>query len=309
MAGVTNAVACGIDYLLAKQCADGHWEDYALPTGQSDAWITAFVGMMLAGIAAQSANAEVVAAAARRGAGWLIRHRPYPAGWGYNDTTGPDSDSTAYALLLLRTTGCAVRCEDEAWLLERWLPDDGFATYAGPGGWGMAHPDVTPVAFAALSAATQARLRGSLVRALQASRDADGTWPSYWWRTRHYSTYLNARLARALPLGLAPGPPVVLPATDRAVHSAFDLAFVTANALLYDAHAPACDQLAQTMLALQQPQGHWQGSANLRVMRHDAEDPWQHPEGELYVDREHLITTASAVHVLSQVQARCATHQ
>src|SRR6185503_10172256 len=90
---------------------------------------------------------------------WLTSVRPYTAGWGFNAATGPDADSTAYALCLLREVGQAAAPADEAWLQDRWLPGRGFATYDRLDNWGLAHPDVTPIAFRALCAEAQSRLR------------------------------------------------------------------------------------------------------------------------------------------------------
>lgn len=300
MVNVYQAIESGVGYLLKRQFADGHWEDYQLPVGRSDAWITSYVGLSLIGLARLSLHIDAGRAAARA-ASWLDQHRPYPSGWGYNATTGPDADSTGYALRLLGDTGHPLTPSDERWLLARWQPGGGFSTYAGPDGWGVAHPDVTPVAFFALSPDARRQLAPNLVRYLVASRDNDGTWPSYWWRTRHYSTYLNNRLARRLGLDLAVQPPAVNMEDNRAVHSAFDLVFVTANAFLYDNESPFCDALAAELLSAQSDDGSWQGAKNLRVTRHDAQYPWDNPAGERYADNEHLITTASAVGVLTEI--------
>ena len=302
MRDLMPAITAGCAYLLGRQHADGGWEDYDLPTGSSDAWVTAYVGVALMDVARFGLDSRA-ADAGRRGATWLSRNRASSAGWGYNAATGPDAHSTGYALRLLRAAGGGHRPEDEAWLLAHWRPNRGFATYDGPDGWGLAHPDVTPVAFAALSGAAQDRLRAELSGALSASRDADGTWPAYWWRTRHYSTYVNNRLAESLGLDLRPVAPVVTLAPDRAVYSAFDLAFVTANAALHNPSGEVCSELAESLLAFQAPDGYWPGAANMRVTRHDAPDPWNNPEGALYVDIDHLITTASALHVLAELHA------
>jgi hypothetical protein len=287
----------GIAYLLRCQRDDGHWVDYDLPTGRSDAWVTAYVGLALADVSAAHDDAR---AAAGRAAAWLAGCRAYPTGWGYNDITGPDADSTGYALRLLRRAGLAVGPEHEAWLLGHWRAEAGFATYQGPGGWGLAHPDVTPNAYAALSRPAQRRLRGEMARVLRATRAADGTWPAYWWRTRHASTWMNACLARRLLPDLPPAPPAIETGGDRAVLSALDLAFVAANAWLARGDAGAAP-LLDLLRAMQAPDGSWPGAPNLRVAHHDAADPWGAPEGALFTDGDHLITTASAVRLLARI--------
>jgi hypothetical protein len=295
--GLQAALDSGIGYLMSRQFDDGHFEDYDLPVGRSDAWITGYVGLALADVGRRRQH-DGASDAARRAASWLARNRPYPAGWGYNGITGPDADSTGYAIRLLRRAGRRVRSEDTLWLLERWRPEGGFATYDGPGSWGWAHPDVTPVAFLALPVPVRERIGPSVAWYLAESRDADGTWPSYWWRTRHYSTYLNYRLARALRPEIAARPAAVTLEDSRAVHSAFDLAFVTATARICEGASSIAQGLTAELLAMQAEDGHWPGARNLRVTRHDTEDPWGRPQGLLYEDVDHLITTASVVAVL-----------
>lgn len=271
--------------------------DYDLPTGRSDAWVTAYVGLALAEAAGLHGEA---AEAAGRAARWLARNRAYPLGWGYNAITGPDADTTGYALRLLRRAGLAMRPAHETWLLGHWRPGAGFATYEGPGGWGLAHPDVTPNAYAALSPEAQRGLSGEMAHVLRATRATDGTWPAYWWRTRHASTWMNACLARLLLPEVPVAAPAVEAGGDRAVLSAFDLAFVAANAWLAGGEAAAAP-LLDLLRGMQAPDGSWPGAPNLRVTRHDTADPWGAPQGALFADGDHLITTASVVRLLLRI--------
>jgi hypothetical protein len=293
-----RAMDIGVGYLRERQHRDGHWEDFDLPVGRSDAWVTAYVGLAMAtvGRIGERAGASAVATGAAR---WLSRNRPYKAGWGYNGVTGPDSDSTAYALRLLRATGLPIRADDEAWLLGNWQPTGGFATYHRSDGWGIAHPDVTPVAFRALPDDQQRHLRPALIRYLLRSQDTDGTWPAYWWRTRHYSTFQNGSLARELQLPNMRLSMVVTFEESRMVHSALDLVFVTAIATLTQGWSSLTRALSCEVLERQRKAGYWDGARNLRVMHHDAADPWSHPYGHLYADTDHLFTTASAVWLLA----------
>jgi hypothetical protein len=293
-----KSLNAGIVYLLEHQFSDGHWEDFDLPVGRSDGWVTAFVGLALATVDCQRTNSSAAQAAA-----WLCRQRPYPAGWGYNSITGPDSDSTGCSLLLLRTVGQSIRPEDENWLMDRWQPGGGFATYPASDGWGIAHPDVTPVAFRALSHRARHHLRSELIAYLLRSRLADGTWPAYWWRTRHYSTFLNSSLARDIGV-IFPSPSTLVSfEQSRMAYSAFDTVYILANALLAFGISHPTSALAAELLDQQESDGNWAGSENLRVMRHDTSDPWNHPNGDLYADIENLITTASAVRILATLAA------
>lgn len=289
----------GVELLLRHQHADGHWEDYHLPVGRSDAWVTAYVALRL--VASGAAREPLVDAAIGRAAAWLRRTRPYAAGWGFNGVTGPDADSTAHAVLLLRWRGGVrhgdIRSDirsDIAWLLTCWRAAGGFATFDAADGWGAPHTCVTPLAFFALPVGEQRTRRAAVARYVLATRRVDGTWPAYWWRTCCYSTYWNLRLCRALGLDS----PAVLDRVGAdagfAPRSLFDLSFIVAIAAL-ERH-PACLPLARTLIALQERDGGWAGSDDLRVTRHDV--PAGAEDGTCYRDEHGLITTASAIFAL-----------
>ena len=284
-------------YLIGHQHADGRWEDFDLPVGPSDAWMTAYTGLAVA-MSARVTGDRAARQAAARGAEWLAGHRPYDCGWGFNASTGPDADSTAFALRLLRAVEAPRQPQDEAWLAARWQPCGGCATYDADDGWGTAHPDVTAAAFFGLGDADRARLTPAVREYVRLGQDCDGSWPTYWWRARHYSTFHNLLLSRALDLAVARPSWDVTSDAGRMVHSAFDLAFVTGSVALVHS-GEAANRLVEELMTLQDPSGCWPGAANLRVTRHDAPDPFRHPAGRLFTDINHLLTTASVVHVLS----------
>lgn len=286
-----GAVAC----LAAAREADGHWTDYRLPLGASDAWVTAYVGLALA------PEPGAGRAAAGGGAAWLLAHRRGPCGWGYNAAAGPDADSTAHALLLFRALGRRVPAADTAWLLARRRPSGGFATFDAPSAWGHAHPDVTPPAFRALPAGTRGRLGPRVLRYARGARHADGSWPAYWWRTRHYATYHNLLLLRALGCPER-HLPVVRGDETRGVHTAMDLALVLATAAVGGAQRALVRGLARELVALQRPDGGWEGGPNLRVTDPACERPWDVPAGRLYTDLRGLVTTATALAALRHAE-------
>lgn len=298
-------------FLIDRQSPDGWWRDYDdLPVGPSDGWVTAYVGRALAAAAAAGV-AAAAGPAAQRAAAWLRDVRPYPAGWGYNACSGPDADSTAHALALLRECRIAADVADVAWLRARFRVNGGCATYDRRDAWGVAHIDVTPVAFLALPAAVQAELAGGVRRFIETCRGRDGGWPAYWWRSGHYSTYWNLRALGAL--GAPPPMPVVLasasggedaaptdagapaPAVAESTLSAFDLAFAVGVAALRGTPAGAG---LHRLLRQQQSDGSWPGAANLRVTDPRCFRPWEKPLGTLYIDTQRLLTTASALLVL-----------
>lgn len=294
---IADAIQAATAYLLSCQAADGHWEDYRLPVGRSDAWVTGYVGVALA----ESADCTGSHGGYLNAASWLENNRPYLVGWGYNRHTGPDADSTAFALRLLLLAGKNRRQADMAWLRQRWQRDGGFATYENNDAWGDPHSDITPAVFMALSEADQAELRESLLDFLNRRRQSDGTWPSYWWRTSHYATYWSLLVLRRqgwTPEGAAP---VVHNDEVHAVHSVFDLALVTGIASLQCAAPALTQKLSNKLIEQQRSDGAWPGGANLRVTEPNCHQPWEAARGRLYTDIDHLITTATALRVLSEI--------
>jgi len=297
------ACRTAVGNLLDLQHGAGRWEDYRLPVGSSTQWVTGFAGLALARIAAVTDDAAArsgAEAAARR----LLEHRDYAAGWGFNGRTGADADSTAVVIRLLRALELPVERRDERWLLERWRPEGGFATYEGPGYWGAVHPCVTAMAVPALAESDLEGLRGGLTAYLRRTVRPDGTWPAYWWRSHYYSTFHHLLLLRRL--GMADSsvtPPALdLPSVpETPTHlSAFETAYAAGIAWLTGEEDRA-DALLTGLLARQRFDGGWSGAPNLRVTEPDCAEPWESPRGRLYADQRGVITTASVLLVLAEI--------
>jgi Prenyltransferase and squalene oxidase repeat len=292
------AIQHAADYLIRRQDLDGHWEEYALPVGASDAWVTAYIGLALHS-AAQRRKDLLAGEAARRAAVWLHSNRPYPAGWGYNSRTGPDADSTAHALALLRATGLPAKDQDLGWLLDRWQPGGGFATFDGPEAWGVAHPDITAICFHALPSHHQALLGEDVVEYLRRTRRSDGSWPSYWWSTCFYSSFACLSLLRCLEPQTPQMTLTAFQELDR-VQSAFDLAFVLGIAVLQN-DIDLLPPLLGELLRYQSQDGGWKGAQTLRVTAWSCYSPWDEPKGKLYADTGGLISTATVLSILARV--------
>lgn len=296
MKSARDASVGAVRYLRHRQADDGHWEDYQLPTGVSDAWVTAYVGLALHEISAQD---HVVAdPASDRAARWLIGHRPYPAGWGYNDHTGPDADSTALALTLVKAAGYSALPDDEAWLRARWCADGGFATYEGPGAWGTAHPDVTPSAYLALGHADREELRQGVIDFLLRWRLPDGTWPAYWWRSNLYSTRATLDLFARLDLLDCLDDPAT--SGNLTIETNLERALALEISLMRGERSVLASRLATDLVERQRPDGSWPGGYDLRVTKPTCYSPWVYPEGRLYRDEQGLLTTASAARALAR---------
>lgn len=296
MDGIGSAIARAARFLVAHQGADGAWREYeAMPVGASDGWVSAFVGRFLAHPAVARRVPEAWAAA-QRAASYLERQAG--PGWGYNAASGPDADSTAHGLALRQQLGLPLAEADIAWLLARWRPNGGCATYDRQDAWGIAHPCVTPVAWLALPPARRMALADAVRGFILACRADDGGWPAYWWRGRHYSSFWNARaLCELAPQTLSAGLPVAPGDGD----CAFDVACAFGISVL--AGRPDM-RLGRRLLEAQQPDGHWPGAPQLLLTHPACFRPWLQPHGAYYADTHHLITTAIALDVLSL----CAVH-
>ena len=291
------AITRALEYLLSHQQTDGHWEEYSLPVGRSDAWVTGYIGYAVAE-AAPFLMPGYFMQSAVRAAEWLDTNRTYPAGWGYNGITGADADSTAWAIRLMQSVRKTSKDADIEFLLSKLCPDSGFATYDGPGFWGAAHPDVTANVYLSLSSSQQNPIKQQIIDYTISSRSEDGTWPSYWWRTCHYSTLLNLEMLMLLGLRNEFQLPVVQDNETHAIHSDFDLACVTGIAALHQTGSLAINSLVETLMFKQKNDGAWQGDENLRVTHPDCKQPWLQAQGQRYSDLVGLITTATAVRAL-----------
>lgn len=291
------AIRQAATFLVRQQHSDGYWEDYMLPVGISDAWVTGYVGYALA-------EASVVVPlrstlyAALKAAMWLTTTRPYPAGWGFNGITGADADSTACAVRLIQAVGMTLHDSDIEFMLSRLIPGSGFSTFDGPGFWGIAHPDVTANVFLSLPDVHRNAIQQQIIDYLFTSRLQDGMWPSYWWRTCHYSTLLNSEVLTLLGMECAIQLPVVQDDETHAIHSDFDLACVAGVLGFYRVDQVSLRSIVDILISRQKKDGAWQGDDNLRVTHPECQAPWIQPQGQLYADLRGLITTATALRVL-----------
>ena len=291
-----DSCASALEYLVRCQQPDGHWIEYRLPVGSSDQWVTGFVGFACADSARRLRLPESHQAygAVERAARSLAANRTYACGWGFNGTTGPDADSTAWALRLHAALNLPIRSDDIEFLRSHWIEGEGFATYRRDDAWGDAHPDVTPAVMLALPAAAREELRRDVLAAVRSSRSSDGTWPSYWWRTAHYSTAANAELLHELCADDG--------AESISLHpfiSCFDVACALLTACFTRTDAPLRAALAAGLLALQQEDGSWAGGEDLRVTDPACRRPWEEPAGRLYRDGKGLMTTAACARALA----------
>jgi hypothetical protein len=203
-ADADKAIATGLHALLKRQDRDGCWRDFSLSPGASEAWSTAWTGWC---IAHTDPCVETITAMGRA-ASALMRHGR-SMGWGYNSTTGPDADSTAWAIRFLAVIAPET-ARSRARVLDHYVDASGEAhTFLEleKGDWSEAHADVTPVVGLALLRAQAPRDRIKQIRKTILLR-AQASWPpkGFWWTNQTYGlawTLVFLAFLESLPFDLA----------------------------------------------------------------------------------------------------------
>lgn len=331
------ACDAAVDYLLRNRGEYGWWTDFELAPGPSDAWVTGYVGTVLAGFADGPA-----CEAAHHAWQLLLGRRREAGGWGYNAFPPADGDSTVWALQLAEAVdGAASSRALRAYrfLSAHVLPDGSLTTYAWEeeirafigappqtsfAGWCGPHTCVT-AAGAALPA-----FRDRACAYLRTVQNADGSWKSYWWCDPEYATALAAE---ALAAGREAGD---VERVRRAVRWAAQQsdedgvvrtrlhpegsAFATAWRIRTLNLCPdvtgvrsAMEKAVACLLDLQRTDGSWPPSATLRVPSPDVTDPDTYEEwtlrgrieGSIVMDERALFTTATALAALRKITPIC----
>jgi cytochrome P450 len=294
---VEHSACAAVDYLLNLQHPDGHWEDYVLPVGTSDQWVTAYVALALARVS-RYVRRSSARKAAQKACDWLMLWRSYPEGWGYNANSGPDSDTTAHVLLLLHELGAPTDTTSLDWLEGNWVDESGFATYPRDDAWGIGHPCVTPVAYLALHHAGRRSLAPKVRRVIAATQQSDGGWRSYWWAGHGYADWVTLQLIRAVP-ELSPSDTAVN--RDRArtytFRSNMELACALGKEALEMGIGEGTFELGEALISSQGEPGGWPGDFDLRVTDPDCYTPWDTPSGSYFRDVDGTITTATSLAV------------
>jgi hypothetical protein len=204
-------------------------------------------------------------------AAYAVRHAFTLGGWGYNLSTGPDADSTAWAIRFLATSADGIG-SDAMQCLAAYVDAHGRAhTFLEPdaGTWGAAHADVTPVAgLALLAAGAPTALITRVRRAVEQPCLTGRSWHSFWWSTDDYANAWSVEfLARSGGLSAA----VTRVAREIAAAGGEPRdAFEAAHRLLLLLRLGAsfndrADRMVDCLLDFAGPTGMWPPSAQLLV--------------------------------------------
>lgn len=303
---IWGALKDSMRYLLSIQNDNGSWDDYHLPVGTSDQWVTAYAAQALAQYGKKSSNNEAIHAATKA-ANWLAEHRSYHSGWGFNAMTGPDADSTAMTVALFDELGLPVDAADRLLFREHWGQGDCIATYTEPDAWATGHWDVTPWGYHGMSIEDKITFLDPFKKALHTHRMDNGFWRSYWWRNPYYSTFVTLEVLDRLGLE-EPMDGYEYDASSIQIDNAFDLACYIGIECIRGYSDEKIGAHLRVLLNWQAGNGQWYGSANLRVTDNFCYEPWNNPSGEYYEDKKSIITTATIIRVLSKIISTKAPH-
>lgn len=297
---VDHALRKAVQYLHRKQWTDGHWEDFTLPVGASQSWVTAYALWQMSYLPS-ALKTPAILESMQRGLRWLELHRTPGGGWGYHTELDDDADSTSLAILGMRRFGREIPQEALAFLKNCQRPDGGFATYAPTAAvtaaWGLSTPDVTPFALLALGKRLSARNRQKGRQYMEKNRNSRELWDSYWWVTSLYPTW------GGLLLGLFPECKhrrFYLETVGKAYQAlgVFDQALQLLCLNELQVTGPRF-RLQRQLLEKQEPDGSWPVRPILRLSDPQISRPTQRVvSGQLHADTQSIFTTATAIRAL-----------
>jgi hypothetical protein len=289
---VQSAIRKAVDALLEQQDKDGFWHEFDLKPGPSDAWTTAWVGWCLCRTLGIDLRQEARIRQSCRYAASVVWSSRAQGGWGYNRSTGPDADTTAWVLRFL--SSCGYRVDPTGYLAPYVDPGGGVHTFRELdfGAWTDAHDDVAANAGLALATSSASRLIAP-VRERLVQRFPIVT---YWWSTSTYGLAWCVRFLNA-----SGGLPCKVRSLARSSifnlqesESAFEAAHQILAVLETEQSSTAALALVNRLLDLAGPQG-WEGSSCLLVPGRKEGEP-SHPNPEVRA----LLTTSICARVLSE---------
>jgi hypothetical protein len=323
-----TALQLAIVFLLGARNQKGCWRDFHDCAGGSDEWVTAFVGVALAGGSDKRARQ-----AANQAWSLLVQRQRPSGGWGYNILLPPDADSTAWSLRLAHAVGAGNSPPVQIarlFLNAHLLPDSGVASYreevcaglapylsAAPAngsyaGWSVAHTCVTAAVAAIEDLGQHPR------NFLRSTQRPDGSWKGYWWDGDEYTTALaaealaetrqvddQAQAQTAVEWAIQKiQPSGAVYSVGQGDDSAFATAWCIRILALADNFQRVREPLQQAvnwLLEQQKPGGVWISSARLRTPPAHVVHPEEHAAPlPVFLDRAGIFTTAT---VLSALEA------
>ncbi len=240
----------------------------------------------------------------------MARTQRNNGGWGFNENAASDSDTTAFAVLLLKPFGYAEEIERARAHIRSHQKEDGsFSTYdesevselyglppeVSVAGWTGGYPDATASCFLAIGKNKRA------VEFLKKSQRDNGSWPSYWWNDDTFGTFLVAEALRGKGCDREIGKSRAwLAEHSKGLEHPFYLALsLTALSGVGEYKAQA-DRIAAYLLDTQESDGSWQPKPTMRFPVSDNENPWEDTRRKRldFTDERWIFTTAACLRAL-----------
>lgn len=308
--GTRNTIERGLFFLTNNQEPNGSFIDFELPPGPSNAWVTGFVAVAIHETAElMSIQCEETIQSSAKALISSMR----PGGWGYNDNTATDADSTSFAIRAILRAGYSVPRSSEI-LLKPYIDENGHGhTFLNPdkmGNWADCHADVTASIGLALKEANVSKsLRNLVINACLEARNTHGIWIGYWWHQPCYATWINLQFLRiegALTKEIAQSAKqgILNLSGDLSV---FDVASILGilleNRFVTGDFIP--EEIVKYLLRLQQANGEWPFSYSLILpLQRPVEKGRKVDDTDLkapcYADVRNLFTTAVVIQVLAR---------
>ncbi|WP_299535497.1 hypothetical protein [Ulvibacterium sp.] len=295
-ATLNNAINALFNSMINKQ----KWEDYHLPVGKSDIWVTAFILFQLQNVRLSIEHSQLYKNAQK----WL-QDQVTQTGWAYNASTPTDSDSTSLGLLSV------VPKKNIAVAILRKLESDyksayGYGTYSSniyKGPWSLAVDDVSPYVLLAQQK-FNFNTSAEPPEFVYNNQLENGSWSSYWWTTDLYPIYGYLLYFNAIKRK----PPRYLELSNYLENykapSIFEKALLI-NCLRLIGFQKVTYNITNELVHMQRANGLWNGTAILRLPSNDLLEPKSKIDGTtLYRDINGYFTTAMVINTLSKDQSK-----
>lgn len=304
---IIKAMSNGLLFLSNSQKPNGSWKDFHLPVGESDIWVTAYVLYQLSSLQKNIPQHSLLNECRTHALEWLQITQKNTGGWSYNSAVEEDSDSTSLAVLAFSTMNKPVLEKSLKRLQLYFAKDGGISTYLKGAeeseAWATSQCDVTPLALLALKERLSSSIRQKALNFLLKRQRADGLWPSYWWISPLYATYVALIWFSSNPYNIPRKKMLIQTLNDFNPSGSFETALhlVCIN-LLNAEKSKTCKKDVSYILNAQLPDGSWPSSPILRLTHPHVERPWMKIDaGPIYRDIGNIITTATVIGTVSRI--------
>jgi squalene cyclase len=225
---IASSIRRGLGYINSSISEEGFWQDFFLTTGKSTAWVTGYLAQILSFLAKQKMASGETRINLKKTKEWIISAADDLGGWGYNQWSGVDADSSTNCLLFLsECEGVPEEIQRKALevILNNQNPSDGgFATFSATeikrqidkgnpwfppppeqySGWCSSDTYITALSAYTLALVNREFYWDRILRALDfvmGEQSGSGYWNAYWSNGRMLGTFACVRLLRELNVG------------------------------------------------------------------------------------------------------------